>query len=85
MAAKKEMIDQIISRREICLDTEESDREALIEYIREFVDAARGNQILLARESGIPQSKISNLIRGNGFPSGMIVILTLAKAIRNIL
>ncbi|WP_061232581.1 hypothetical protein [Leptospira noguchii] len=84
MAEQKETIDQIISRREICLDTLESDRESLIDHIRKYVDSKRGNQVLLANASGIPQNKISNLIRGNGFPPGMETIVALAKTIQNI-
>ncbi|WP_230457198.1 XRE family transcriptional regulator [Leptospira santarosai] len=84
MAIKKETIDQIILRRQHCLDTIESDREMLIDFIREYVDAKRGNQMLLSNASGIPQNKISNLVRDNGFPPGMEIILTLAKTIKNI-
>ncbi|MDI7219377.1 XRE family transcriptional regulator [Leptospira santarosai] len=82
---EKETIDQIISRREISLETEESDRALLVEYVREFVDAKRGNQKLLAEASSIPQNKISSLIRNSPMAPGMGVIVTLAKTIKNIL
>ncbi|EKR57208.1 hypothetical protein [Leptospira interrogans] len=84
MAAKKEMIDQAIERRQHCLNTSESDRALMIEYIREFVELKRGNQILLARESGIPQSKISNLLNGTGTSAGMETLVILALAVKNI-
>ncbi|UMQ60529.1 XRE family transcriptional regulator [Leptospira interrogans] len=84
MAAKKEMIDQAIERRQHCLNTSESDRTLMIEYIREFVEQKRGNQILLARESGIPQSKISNLLNGTGTSAGMETLVILALAVKNI-
>ncbi|ULG86774.1 hypothetical protein [Leptospira interrogans] len=84
MAAKKEMIDQVIERRQHCLNTSESDRALMIEYIREFVELKRGNQILLARESGIPQSKISNLLNGTGTSAGMETLVILALAVKNI-
>lgn len=84
MAAKKEIIDQAIERRQHCLNTSESDRALMIEYIREFVELKRGNQILLARESGIPQSKISNLLNGTGTSAGMETLVILALAVKNI-
>ncbi|WP_082285151.1 transcriptional regulator [Leptospira interrogans] len=86
MAEKKSKpsIEEIIAHRRNCLDTEESDREALTEYIRQFVDAARGNQIRLARESGIPQSKISNMLNGTGTSAGMETLVILALTIKNI-
>ncbi|EKR82536.1 hypothetical protein LEP1GSC084_1085 [Leptospira interrogans serovar Medanensis str. L0448] len=84
MATKKEMIDQAIERRQHCLNTSESDRALMIEYIREFVELKRGNQILLARESGIPQSKISNLLNGTGTSAGMETLVILALAVKNI-
>ncbi|WP_082294593.1 transcriptional regulator [Leptospira noguchii] len=80
----KPSIEEIIAHRRNCLDTEESDRQALTEYIREFVDAARGNQIRLARESGIPQSKISNLLNKTGTSPGMETLIILAQSIKNV-
>ncbi|WP_061226139.1 hypothetical protein [Leptospira interrogans] len=84
MAIEKETIDQAIKRRQHCLNTSESDRALMIEYIREFVELKRGNQILLARESGIPQSKISNLLNGTGTSAGMETLVILALAVKNI-
>ncbi|EMO53896.1 hypothetical protein [Leptospira noguchii] len=85
MAEQKETIDQVIKRRQHCLDTSESDRTLMIEYIREFVEAKRGNQIRLARESGIPQSKISNLLNKTGNPLGTEALIILSQTIKNVL
>ncbi|WP_032922411.1 hypothetical protein [Leptospira santarosai] len=87
MAEKKSKpsIEEIIAHRRNCLDTEESDRQVLTEYIREFVNAARGNQIRLARESGIPQSKISNLLNKTGNPLGTEALIILSQTIKNVL
>ncbi|WP_082280559.1 transcriptional regulator [Leptospira interrogans] len=88
MAAKKETkeqsIEEIIAHRRNCLDTEESDKEALTEYVRQFAKAKRGNTILLSRESGIPNAKISNLLNQSGFPPGMEIILKLAETIQKL-
>ncbi|WP_170875473.1 XRE family transcriptional regulator [Leptospira alexanderi] len=85
MTSKKgTQIDQAIERRRQNMDTEESDRELLIQYIREFVDARRGNQKLLAEASSIPQNKISSLIRGRNFSPGMDSIIILAETIQKI-
>ncbi|MDI7165926.1 hypothetical protein [Leptospira santarosai] len=84
MAIKKETIDRAIERRQHCLDTSESDRLLLIDYIREFVDSKRGNQRLLTNASGVPESRISNLIRGTGRPPGIESIVALAKIIQNL-
>ncbi|WP_017860763.1 hypothetical protein [Leptospira interrogans] len=77
-------IKQIIEHRRKCVDTEESDKEALTEYIREFAKAKRGNTILLSRESGVPDAKISNLLNQSGFPPGMEIILKLAETIQKL-
>ncbi|MBE0302161.1 XRE family transcriptional regulator [Leptospira interrogans] len=82
MAAKKEMIDQAIERRQHCLNTSESDRTLMIEYIREFVEQKRGNQRRLAEASSVPESRISNLLKNTGRPPGMESIISLAKSIR---
>ncbi|ULG86772.1 hypothetical protein [Leptospira interrogans] len=89
MAAKKETkeqsIEEIIAHRRNCLDTEESDKEALTEYVRQFAKAKRGNTILLSRESGIPNAKISNLLNNSGNPPGMETLVILALTIKNLL
>ncbi|EMO27303.1 hypothetical protein LEP1GSC170_1229 [Leptospira interrogans serovar Bataviae str. HAI135] len=79
MAEQKETIDQVIKRRQHCLDTSESDRTLMIEYIREFVEAKRGNQRRLAEASGIPESRISNLLKNTGVSPGIEVILILTQ------
>ncbi|MDI7165928.1 hypothetical protein [Leptospira santarosai] len=78
---KTETIKQIITHRRKCVDLEQAHREALIDYIREFAGAKRGNQALLAKESGVPGSRISHLINNTGRPPGMDGLLTLAEAI----
>ncbi|EMO53875.1 hypothetical protein [Leptospira noguchii] len=82
--SRKETIKQIIEHRRKCVDSEQEHREALIEYIREFAKAKRGNTILLSRQSGIPNAKISNLLNQSGFPPGMEIILTLAETIQKL-
>ncbi|WP_078123976.1 transcriptional regulator [Leptospira alexanderi] len=85
MTSKKDpTITEIIRRRRQCLDTIESDRELLIDFIREFVDAKRGNQTLLVNASGVRQSTISNLIRNAGPSPGIEVIVLLAETIQKI-
>ncbi|EKR89743.1 hypothetical protein LEP1GSC163_0196 [Leptospira santarosai str. CBC379] len=66
------------------MDTESTDREILVEYIRQFVDSRRGNQKLLAEASSIPQNKISSLIREKNFSPGMESIIILAETIQKI-
>ncbi|EMO58842.1 hypothetical protein LEP1GSC161_0047 [Leptospira santarosai str. CBC1416] len=73
-----------IKRRRQNLDTESTDREILVEYIRQFVDSRRGNQKLLAEASSIPQNKISSLIREKNFSPGMESIIVLAETIQKI-
>ncbi|MDI7165925.1 helix-turn-helix domain-containing protein [Leptospira santarosai] len=77
-------VRDVIATRKNCLRSEAEDREFLIEHIRKFVDAKRGNQKLLAEASGVRQSTISNLIRNAGPSPGMEVIVTLAEAIQKI-
>ncbi|ULG90676.1 XRE family transcriptional regulator (plasmid) [Leptospira interrogans] len=86
MAEKKSKpsIEEIIAHRRNCLATEESDREALTEYIRNFAKSKRGNMATLTRESGIPQSKISNMLNGTGTSAGMETLVILALTIKNI-
>ncbi|WP_082278983.1 transcriptional regulator [Leptospira interrogans] len=88
MAAKKETkeqsIEEIIAHRRSCLDTEESDREALTEYVRQFAKSKRGNTILLSRESGIPNAKISNMLNQTGTSVGMETLVILALTIKNL-
>ncbi|WP_025180272.1 hypothetical protein [Leptospira interrogans] len=85
MAAKKEMIDQAIERRQHCLDTSESDRALMIEYIREFVELKRGNQRRLAEASSVPESRISNLLKNTGVSPGIEIILILAQNAKKLL
>ncbi|EMJ56543.1 hypothetical protein LEP1GSC111_1271 [Leptospira interrogans str. UT126] len=66
------------------MDTEQEHREALIEYIREFVRAKRGNTALLTQQTGIPVSRISNLVNNSGRPPGMDGLLTLAEVIQKV-
>ncbi|WP_025182997.1 hypothetical protein [Leptospira interrogans] len=82
--SKKETIKQIIEHRRKCVDTEQEHREALIEYIREFVRAKRGNTALLTQQTGIPVSRISNLVNNSGRPPGMDGLLTLAEVIQKV-
>ncbi|TGN00335.1 XRE family transcriptional regulator [Leptospira mayottensis] len=87
MAVRKEMkpsIEEIIAHRRNCLDTEASDREALTEYIRQFANAKRGNMATLTRESGVPQSKISNFLNGTGTSVGMETLVILSLTIKNL-
>ncbi|WP_061239744.1 hypothetical protein [Leptospira interrogans] len=63
------------------MDSEQEHREALIEYIREFVRAKRGNTALLTQQTGIPVSRISNLVNNSGRPPGMDGLLLLAETI----
>ncbi|WP_045193846.1 hypothetical protein [Leptospira interrogans] len=83
MSLKKQpSVDQIIAKWDECLEGEELDRQILTNYIREFVEAKRGNQALLARESGIEKTAISHLIGGTqAFPSIERVII-LSKTVR---
>ncbi|MBM2890061.1 XRE family transcriptional regulator (plasmid) [Leptospira interrogans serovar Canicola] len=85
MAAKKEMIDQAIERRQHCLNTSESDRTLMIEYIREFVEQKRGNQRRLAEASSVPESRISNLLKNTGVSPGIEIILILAQNAKKLL
>ncbi|EKR57176.1 MULTISPECIES: helix-turn-helix domain-containing protein [Leptospira] len=77
-------IHDVITNRKNCLRSEAEEKEYLIDYIRKFVDAKRGNQKLLAEASGIRQSTISNLIRNAGPSPGMEVIIALAEEIQKI-
>ncbi|WP_000037337.1 hypothetical protein [Leptospira interrogans] len=82
--SKKETIKQIIEHRRKCVDSEQEHREALIEYIREFVEQKRGNTVLLSQQTGIPVSRISNLVNNSGRPPGMDGLLTLAEVIQKV-
>ncbi|MDI7165924.1 hypothetical protein [Leptospira santarosai] len=84
MAIEKRAVADAIKRRRQNLDTESTDREILVEYIRQFVDSRRGNQKLLAEASSIPQNKISSLIREKNFSPGMESIIILAETIQKI-
>lgn len=84
MAIEKRAVADAIKRRRQNLDTESTDREILVEYIRQFVDSRRGNQKLLAEASSIPQNKISSLIREKNFSPGMESIIVLAETIQKI-
>ncbi|WP_423202018.1 XRE family transcriptional regulator [Leptospira kirschneri] len=66
------------------MDSEQEHREALIEYIREFVEKKRGNTVLLSKQTGIPVSRISNLVNNSGRPPGMDGLLLLAETILNL-
>ncbi|EKR82613.1 hypothetical protein LEP1GSC084_1089 [Leptospira interrogans serovar Medanensis str. L0448] len=66
------------------MDSEQEHREALIEYIREFVEQKRGNTVLLSQQTGIPVSRISNLVNNSGRPPGMDGLLTLAEVIQKV-
>ncbi|UMQ60526.1 XRE family transcriptional regulator [Leptospira interrogans] len=77
-------IHDVITNRKNCLRSEAEEKEYLIDYIRKFVDAKRGNQKLLAEASSIPQNKISSLIRERSFSPGMDTIIKLAETIQNI-
>ncbi|WP_235595236.1 XRE family transcriptional regulator, partial [Leptospira noguchii] len=81
---KKETIKQIIEHRRKCVDSEQEHREALTEYIREFVEQKRGNTVLLSQQTGIQVSRISNLVNNSGRPPGMDVLLKLAEEILNL-
>ncbi|MDI7183628.1 XRE family transcriptional regulator [Leptospira santarosai] len=80
----KPSIEEIIAHRRNCLDTEESDRQVLTEYIRQFAKAKRGNTILLSRQSGIPNAKISNMLNGTGTSVGIETLVILAQTIKNL-
>lgn len=77
-------IEDIISRQKACIEAGESDKEALVEYIRAFVEAKRGNQRLLATESGVPESNISNIVHGTGTPTSMERIVQIAEKVKNL-
>nr|WP_232435220.1 XRE family transcriptional regulator [Leptospira noguchii] len=67
-----------------CLQTEESDREMLTDYIRNFVESKRGNVALLSRESNIAVPVISNLINKSKTPPSMGRILKLVETIQKL-
>ncbi|WP_016755729.1 helix-turn-helix domain-containing protein [Leptospira santarosai] len=77
--------DQVIRQRRKCVDSEESDKEILTEYIREFVESKRGNQKRLAEASGVAESAISNLLKNTRKPPGMENILLLAEKIQKLI
>ncbi|EMO78556.1 DNA-binding helix-turn-helix protein [Leptospira kirschneri str. 200801774] len=79
--SRKEVIIKAIDRRKACLQTADLDRELLINFIREFAEAKRGNQTTLSKATGVPTSTISNLVKDTGFPPGIEIIIVLAEAI----
>ncbi|WP_017860892.1 helix-turn-helix domain-containing protein [Leptospira interrogans] len=85
MSSKKQpSVDQIIAKWDECLEGEELDRQILTNYIREFVEAQRGNQALLARESGIDPPVIVHLLKKTQDPS-FERILKLSKIVQKLL
>ncbi|TGL58585.1 XRE family transcriptional regulator [Leptospira jelokensis] len=78
---EKDLIKKIIKKRKELLESEASDREALIQYIRQFVESKRGNQAWLANESEVHAQKISNLMNGTGTPPSIETLIKLAEVI----
>ncbi|WP_032922412.1 hypothetical protein [Leptospira santarosai] len=77
-------IPVIVKKWRDCLLTEESDRHALTEYIRWFVNMKRGNVALLSKESAIAVPVISNLINESKTPPSMGRILILVETIQKL-
>ncbi|WP_042798492.1 hypothetical protein [Leptospira kirschneri] len=75
----------VIKRRRENLDSEESDRQILTDYIRYFVDQKRGNAALLAKMSGIRLGTISTITTGIGNLSSMERLVVLSETIQKIL
>ncbi|WP_303609238.1 helix-turn-helix domain-containing protein [Leptospira santarosai] len=85
MSSKKnQSVDQIIAKWHDCLEAEELDKQILTDYIREFVGSKRGNQALLARESGIDPVVITHLLNGTQNPS-FERILRLSKTVQKLI
>ncbi|WP_082294595.1 transcriptional regulator [Leptospira noguchii] len=85
MSSKKnQSVDQIIAKWKECLDSEESDKMTLIDFIREFAKEKRGNVLLLAKETGIDGSVISHLVTGKQAPPSMERIVDLSTAVKKL-
>ncbi|EMO20753.1 hypothetical protein LEP1GSC161_0278 [Leptospira santarosai str. CBC1416] len=85
MSSKKnQSVDQIIAKWDDCLEAEELDKRILTDYIREFVESKRGNQALLARESGIDPIVITQLLKQIQNPS-FERILQLSKTVQKLI
>ncbi len=85
MENKKPSIDKIIAQQKACLENAERHKQLLIDYIREFVDAKRGNQAWLSEQSGVQGIRISNMLNGTGNPPSLEKIVLLADLIQKYL
>ncbi|WP_170875472.1 hypothetical protein [Leptospira alexanderi] len=81
----QKIVSTVIRRRRENLDSEESDRQILTDYIRYFVEQKRGNAALLAKESSVRLGTISTITTGVGNLSSMERLLILSETIQKIL
>ncbi|EMO20701.1 hypothetical protein LEP1GSC168_0024 [Leptospira santarosai str. HAI134] len=76
----KKNISTIIKKWEECLSSEDSDKQVLVEHIIKFLQSARGNAALLAKETGINRSIISHLSDTTKPLPSLERLIVLAKA-----